>query len=413
MSIVTRARAAIARVFFSSFFSLVVIAASASQWTVVAWIAVVGCGVSLTWWMHAAGIAALYAVNRRLAGGPHTGRLFRAYTGVAFVCIFCSAFLLIAAASWVAVHGVVGAFVAQALTHAGQVAVGAGFDSVFRWVGSVGMTVIALTMGYGYTVGQRELHVTRVPLALAGLRARTRPLRIAQISDLHVGQNLSIAQLRRFVAVVNATEPDLICVTGDIADGPSADYATFFPILAGLRARHGVCAILGNHDHRAGAERVTAALRHWTSFCILRDGATTLDLDGTILHVIGLDDRGRDWARGVPTDPRLTDLLASAPAETPVLLLTHRPDVFHQASTAGVALTLAGHTHGGQLAIPWKGGRRRNLAEFITVFNRGLYRAGDAWLYVNSGLGVTGQRIRLFTPREISLFELTGVRREQ
>jgi len=80
--------------------------------------------------------------------------------------------------------------------------------------------------------------------------------------------------------------------------------------------------------------------------------------------------------------------------------------VDHQAAAAGVALTLSGHTHGGQLAVPWFGGRRRNLAEFITPFHRGLYERGASYLYVNSGLGVTGQRIRLFTPREIGVFEL-------
>jgi predicted MPP superfamily phosphohydrolase len=263
-------------------------------------------------------------------------------------------------------------------------------------------------MGYGYTFGQRELHVTRVPLAVPGLPAGLPPLRIAQISDVHVGTNLSMGQLRRFVAAVNATHPDLICITGDIADSPLAELDRFFPVLGELSARHGVCAILGNHDHYAGAERVSDALRRCTPFRVLRDEAVTLDLDGHPLHVVGLDDRGRDWARGLTADPRLDALLAAAPAGVPVLLLTHRPDVFAQAAAAGVALTLAGHTHGGQLALPGRRGTRRNLAQFITPFSRGLFRAGDAHLYVNSGLGVTGQRIRLFTPREITLLELAG-----
>src|SRR6185369_3874103 len=161
---------------------------------------------------------------------------------------------------------------------------------------------------------------------------------------------------------------------------------------------------LGNHDHYAGAERVVDQLRRWTPFRVLRDSAVTLDLDGTALHVIGLYDRGRDWARGVRSDGRLAQLLAEAPAGAPILLLAHRPDIFPQAAAAGVALTLSGHTHGGQLALP--GGRRRNLAAFITRFDRGLYSDGDSYLYVNCGLGVTGQRIRLFTPREITVFEL-------
>ena len=107
------------------------------------------------------------------------------------------------------------------------------------------------------------------------------------------------------------------------------------------------------------------------------------------------------------SDAALAGLLEAAPAGVPVLLLSHRPDIFHQAAASRVALTLSGHTHGGQLAVPWFGGRRRNLAEFITPFDRGLYRRSDSVLYVNSGLGVTGQRIRLLTPREVSVFELT------
>jgi predicted MPP superfamily phosphohydrolase len=230
-------------------------------------------------------------------------------------------------------------------------------------------------------------------------------LRIAQISDIHVGQTLSAAQLRRFVARVNATAPDLICITGDIVDSPLADYAGFFPLLAELRARYGVCAILGNHDHYAGADDVVAALRHWTTFRVLRDSAVTIDVEGACVHVIGLDDRGRDWARGLESDDRLAELLEDAPAGATVLLLSHRPDIFRHAAATAVPLTLSGHTHGGQLALPWRG-RRRNLAEFITRFDRGLYRSGDSFLYVNCGLGVTGQRIRLFTPREVTVLEL-------
>jgi predicted MPP superfamily phosphohydrolase len=89
----------------------------------------------------------------------------------------------------------------------------------------------------------------------------------------------------------------------------------------------------------------------------------------------------------------------------PVLVLTHRPDCFPQAASLGASLVLAGHTHGGQLGIPLFG-RMRNLAEFVTPFHRGIYRAGGATLVVSNGLGFTGQPIRLFTPREIGCLVL-------
>jgi len=401
-----RARVAVVRAFFRSFVSLLLLAAAAAQWTMVAWIAAVGFGVVLPWPVHGLAIASLYVVNRLITGaarGRPSGAAYRAYAGTAFVSLFCAVFLLATWLTFAVADGVLGVLSAQALGAAGQQAVQAGVGDAFRWVASLGMGGIALVMGYGYAWGQHELRVTRLAVPVRGL---ARPLRVAQISDIHIGQNLSVAQLERFVAAVNATAPDLVCITGDIADSPLADTATFFPILAGLRARLGVCAILGNHDHYVGAAHVAAELRRWTPFRVLRDEAVTLQFDDVHLHVVGLDDRGRDWARGLLSDACLADLLDAAPTDVPVLLLTHRPDLFPQAAARDVALTLAGHTHGGQLALPWRG-RRRNFAEFITGFDRGHYREGDSHLYVNCGLGVTGQRIRLFTPREITVAELT------
>jgi uncharacterized protein len=409
MAMWSRARAAAARIFYQYFFRLLLVMASAAQWVVVAWVAWSWFQRALPWWLDGIAVAVLYLFNRQLTFGPRRrGWLLRTYTATAFVAIVCSIFLLATTLVFLVADGVLGVLSAQALSEAGQATLGAGLDGAFRWTATLGMTVIALAMGYGYVLGHGELRETRIPLLLSNWPRQRRPLRVAQISDIHVGQNLTLPQLRRFVERVNASAPDLICITGDITDSPRADFATFFPVLAELRATYGVCAILGNHDHYAGAARVMAELRSRTAFHVLRDSAVTLDLDGTPLHVVGLDDRGRDWARGVQSDARLAELLEAAPADTPLLLLSHRPDIFRQAAAAAVPLNLSGHKNGGQLAMPWFGGRRLNLADFVTDFSRGLYRAGDSYLYVNCGLGVTGQRIRLFTPREISLFELTA-----
>jgi hypothetical protein len=122
---------------------------------------------------------------------------------------------------------------------------------------------------------------------------------------------------------------------------------------------------------------------------------------------VGVDDLGLDWARGVPEHPALPRLAARVADGIPFLVLSHRPDCFAQAARLGASLMLSGHTHGGQLALPSLPGRRaRNLAEFISRFDRGLYRDGDSTLYVNRGLGFTAQKIRVFTPREIACLEL-------
>ena len=403
MSSFSSAREAAARLFFRNFFALLLVVASAALWAVPLWTGVLLTGASPVWWMHVVAVAALYGLNRRIVSGRwHAAAPFiRVYTAFAFICLFCAAFLLLSSV----VAGTAQGFAALVSLRfpAGAVRLERSVAAAYAWGAPLGMVSIASLLVFGYTLGQRQLRVVRVPLALRGMR---RPFRIAQISDVHVGQNLSRRQLRRFVAMVNAQEADLVCITGDIADGPRAQLEDFFSILGELRAASGVWAVFGNHDHYAGADKVAAALRR-AGIRLLRDEACTVELDGQRLHLIGLDDRGRDWARGVLVDPVLERLASAAPRGTPLLLLSHRPDIFPHAADCGVGLTLSGHTHGGQVALPWKG-RRRNLAEFMTNFSRGLFERDGAYLYVNCGLGVTGQRIRLFTPREISVFEIAS-----
>lgn len=408
-------RARFTALYFRKFFSLLMVLISLAEWACVVWVLAVGFDFAFAPWAHLLGVAGIYSLNgavvrtraRQLRRGP-SGAL-RVYTAAAFTSLFCFAFMLLSGVVWLGMRTVVGALTAQALTPAGQIAIGNGLDGTFVWLVSLGMLSIGLTMGYGYVFGYRELSVNRIRVPLPDLWPTGAVVRIAQISDIHVGQNLGREQLSVYVERVNAEQPDLICITGDIVDSPHADIEALFPTLARLKARYGVVAILGNHDHYAGADRVVEQLRRWTDFHVLRDQALTMEIGEARLHVIGLDDRGRDWARGVRSDARLAELIEAAPPATPILLLAHRPDLFDQAVDAGVVLTLSGHTHGGQLAMPWFGGQRRNLAEFVTRYDRGRYQRGSSSLYVNCGLGVTAQRIRLFTPREITVFEMRAV----
>jgi uncharacterized protein len=407
----SRLRHFASRLFFAYFLRVLLAFVALAEWGCVWWVLSVIGGLPLPLWGCLIGPVGFFLLNRMLVATRHGGMrlggsMLRVYTAAAFIAVFCFTFMMGAAALWGAVRLTVGMLTAEVLAVAPGANSGAAVDNTFRWLTSLGMAGIAMFLSYGYVFGQRRLRVTRTSVALPGAAQNGSALRIVHITDLHVGRNLRLEELRRFVAIVNELKPDLLCLTGDIADSPLANLDAFFPILGEFRARHGVYAVLGNHDHYTGRHRVLAKLARWTEFHVLCDRTETLEIDGRCLNVIGVDDRGRDWARGLSFDRKLADLIASAPGKTPIVLLAHRPDAFVQAAEAGVVLTLSGHTHGGQLAIPWFGGRYRNLAEIMTPFTRGLYERDGCHLYVNCGLGVTGQRVRVFTPREIAVIEL-------
>ncbi|HEX3906178.1 MAG TPA: metallophosphoesterase [Polyangia bacterium] len=234
-------------------------------------------------------------------------------------------------------------------------------------------------------------------IAIAGLPAAFDGYRVAQISDLHCGPFASGARVDGWVAAVNRLEPDLVAVTGDLI----ANGATFVPVVAaslgGLRGRDGVVACMGNHDYFTDGEEMAIALEQ-AGLTVLRNRGIEVRRDGGALYVAGVDDT---WTRRNDLDAAL----AARPASAPVLLLAHDPVLFPDAAKRGVALTLSGHTHGGQLGVPFFA-KRFNLARSITRFTTGLYEIGAATLYVTRGLGTTGLPIRLFVPPEITVITL-------
>jgi hypothetical protein len=275
------------------------------------------------------------------------------------------------------------------------------------WPAEVPLTLplVALAMGsvaYGYAHGHKRRVVVEHTVPVSGLPPALEGLRIVHLSDLHVGPIADMRCIRDAIDRVLALDPDIVCVTGDIVDSPSADLSRWMPELARLEARRGVFAILGNHDKVTGATRVANTLRSTTSWSVLRDETATLVVDGARLHIVGLEDRTK--AESVRELPRL---LLSLPAGEPVILLAHRPVVFTTAVSAEIALTLAGHTHGGQIALP--GAPRLNVARIVmTRFDAGLFTAGRSTLHVSRGLGTSGQPVRIGVPREIAVLTLVG-----
>lgn len=224
---------------------------------------------------------------------------------------------------------------------------------------------------------------------------------IAHISDLHMGDWITAAQLEEVAAQVNALAPDLIAVTGDIASrayrGLQADITRF---LRSLRAREGVAATLGNHDHWLDARTVRRAILDadtwllWNTHAEVRRGGDTL-------YIVGVDDV---WEH----EDDLDEALAEVPPEAvATVLLAHEPDFADEAAATGrIGLQLSGHSHGGQVRLPGIGAPV--LPRLGRRYDMGLYTLAGMRLYVNRGIGMTAPYVRFNCPPEITLITLTA-----
>ena len=276
---------------------------------------------------------------------------------------------------------------------------------VFRLASAACVGGVALLLLWGFTAGQARVGRTQLRVPLPGLAPELSGLHIVQISDLHIGNGLEGSRLARMLERTNAVDPDVIVLTGDLFDSDPSFVEHGARLLSGLRARHGVYAVLGNHDVYTGSDRVAEALARFAPrLRLLRNELVKLPLAAP-LYLAGVEDPGRDWSARSLEVEGLARVAAARPADGPSLLLVHRPEVFDQAVRLGFPLVLAGHTHGGQLALPTPGGRY-NLARLVTPLTRGLYRASASLLYVNRGLGVGGPPLRVNCPREIASFVL-------
>ena len=224
---------------------------------------------------------------------------------------------------------------------------------------------------WGYTLGQARVDVHRIPVRITGLDPSLDGLRIAQISDLHIGNGMEGQRLQRMVARTNAAGADLIVMTGDIFDRDPAYLEEGVRGLAGLTAPRGVYAIFGNHDCHLGLDTVEAAFARLAPHIrILRDDITALPVNAP-LYLAGVDDPGRRWHERGLRLPAIDALAKRRPDDGPTLLLAHNPEVFAHVAELAFPLVLSGHTHGGQLALPFA--RSINLAVVMTRLTRGLY----------------------------------------
>ena len=281
---------------------------------------------------------------------------------------------------------------------------------------------------YGFSAERLRYRVEQVDIPIPGLPAALDGVRILQLSDIHIGGYMPREQVRRAVDMANELSADLAVVTGDFITGPTDPLEACVAELERLRARLGVWGCNGNHEIYADAEDDAAELFRQAGMRLLRHENAEVVWRGQAFNLIGVDYQRERTPSGRRL-PKLVGVEKLVRRDVPNILLSHNPNSFPRAAELGIELTLAGHTHGGQVRVEILD-RKWSPARFLTPYVAGLYRrplgatsAGDtsegsvsraassespatSLIYVNRGLGTIGAPVRIGVPPEITLLTL-------
>jgi len=261
---------------------------------------------------------------------------------------------------------------------------------------------------YGLLLGRLNLEVTPQPIRLARLPRAFHGFRIAQLSDIHIGPFMSEDEIRKYVRIANQLRPDLVVLTGDFVTWDASTVPAVVNALSGLKAPFGVFGSLGNHDAWASAEDLLAELFAQAGIRILRQERAPIATGNESFNLMGLDFTNSrlmavgGWHLSSRTLEGVERLLAP---ETANILLSHNPDSFDRAAALGVDLSLAGHTHGGQLALEFISPEIAPT-RIMTPYVAGWFQRPGGQLYVNRGIGTIAAPMRVGAPPEITVFEL-------
>ncbi len=247
--------------------------------------------------------------------------------------------------------------------------------------------------------------LVRLDMALGRWPARLDGFTIALLSDFHYDPYFSIHPMKAAIATVNALRPDLIALTGDFVSVPlfssnDAEGAALAEpcaqLLGQLQAPHGLWGVLGNHDFFTDRVRVTSALRA-QGIPVLDNHSVPIERDGARFWLTGVGDVLGGAAKLEPA-------LQPVPTGEATILLAHEPDYADYVARFPVDLQLSGHSHGGQVRLPFL--PPLYLPELAKKYIAGLYRVGPLTLYTNRGLGTIGVPVRLNCSPEITLLTM-------
>lgn len=265
------------------------------------------------------------------------------------------------------------------------------------------VAVVALVvpaMLFAFRTARAPARVERVTVPVKGLGAGLSGMKVVQISDIHIGPTLDRRFMRRVVEQVNALEPDVVAVTGDLVDGSVNRLRDEVAPLSGLRAPLGVYYVTGNHEYYHGGASWAAEVAR-LGLTVLLNAHRVVERGGARLTVAGVTDL--EGGRMDPSHACRPDVaLAGAPEGVPRLLLAHQPRAAVLARDMGVDLQLSGHTHGGQL-FPFMA-----FVKLQQPVIQGLATIAGVRVYTNRGTGYWGPPLRLGPSPEITELTLVG-----
>ncbi len=274
-----------------------------------------------------------------------------------------------------------------------------------RKAAKIGAGVALAAGSYGAFYERQHVVVRHVDIPLARLPEELDGVTIAQISDLHYHPQFSAGVIRKAVELIRQLNPDILALTGDFvtlsefrsedpgaakAAGPCAE------LLAPLRPKLGVFAVLGNHDTFTDPVFVEGALAEH-GIRVLTNQATPVEKDGKRIWIAGTADALGGF-------PDLDATLRGIPHKEPVVLLAHEPDFADEAAQHPIDLQLSGHSHGGQIRLPFL--PPLALPRLGRKYPMGLRKVGQMALYTNIGLGTIGVPVRILATPEVTLFTL-------
>ncbi len=283
-----------------------------------------------------------------------------------------------------------------------------------------------ITAMYGFAAERLNYQTREVEIPVSNLPAALDGMKLVQLSDIHMSGYMPRAQVRRAVEMANELRADLAVVTGDFITGANDPLQECIAELRRLSAPLGIYGCNGNHEIYAQAEDHAQILFAQYGMKLLRQENAAVRFNGAQLNLIGVDYQ-RERTPGGRRVQTLQGIEPLVRKDMPNILLSHNPNSFNRAAEAGIELSLAGHTHGGQIQVEILD-HRLSPARFITDYVAGLYmrplftpaktvasqkflhastlQGPHAAIYVNRGLGTVGAPVRLGVPPEISLLTL-------